>query len=290
MSDVSVVIPAYNQEHRLKRAVESVLRQRMQPREIIVVDDGSTDRTRYVVHELSARSAIPVFYQYQCNKGPAAARNRGIGAAAGEYVAFLDSDDEWQRDKILLQYTALKSGASFLISHTRERWLKNGRHLNQKAIHMPRHGDVFEQSLRLCCVGMSTVMARKALFERYGLFDESLRCCEDYDLWLRISSFEPFLLIDRRLTTKHGGREDQVSNRYRVGMDRFRIQALANLINKVPVGPEKRSAACLELIRRCTIYSKGCRKHGKEAEAAFYQKLAAYHAAGNKTNGDPIWE
>lgn len=276
MHDISVIIPTCNRGYRLRRAVESVLGQLVLPKEIIVVDDGSTDLTKMNVDTWRKRSKIPLIYHYQENQGPAAARNTGIRLASGHFIAFLDSDDEWHADKIKLQFKLLKGEPSSLVSHTRERWLRNGKHLNQKAVHQPQEGDIFEQSLKLCCVGMSTVMVRKTLFERYGFFDETLRCCEDYDLWLRISPFEPFLLVDKRLTIKHGGREDQVSSRYRQGMDRFRIQALANLIETANLSAEKRSAACRELVRRCCIYSKGCLKHGKAPEAAFYQKLGMY--------------
>jgi hypothetical protein len=117
-------------------------------------------------------------------------------------------------------------------------------------------------------------MARKELFDRYGLFDESLRCCEDYDLWLRVAAFEKFFLVEQRLTVKHGGRPDQVSNYFRMGMDRFRIQALAKLVRQRSVPRYRRDAACQELIHRCAIYGGGCDKHQKKAEASFYLQLA----------------
>ena len=77
---------------------------------------------------------------------------------------------------------------------------------------------------------MSTVMVKRELFEHYGLFDESLPCCEDYDLWLRVAHERPFLLVDHALTLKEGGRADQLSRIYRLGMDRYRIQSLCNLL------------------------------------------------------------
>jgi hypothetical protein len=119
-------------------------------------------------------------------------------------------------------------------------------------------------------------MAHRNLFRRYGLFDETLRCCEDYDLWLRVSAFEPFLLVDRKLTIKHGGRPDQVSAIFRVGMDRFRIQALARLIHTAALKRSQLIDACRELQRRCNIYATGCMKHDKEDEAAYYFQLATY--------------
>jgi glycosyltransferase involved in cell wall biosynthesis len=274
MGDISVIIPTYNRSKRLRKALESVARQRLLPTEVIIVDDGSTDETAHLIDGFSKILAPNLLYYFQPNRGPAAARNRGVEMASGNYLAFLDSDDEWHRDKLAIQYEALHANPHYLISHTQERWLKNGIHLNQKKYHHPRHGDIFGQALKLCCVGMSTVMTRKKLFDRYGLFDESLRCCEDYDLWLRVASYEMFLLVEKRLTVKHGGRLDQVSHAFRMGMDRFRIQALAKLVMDTSIPKERRDAAHHELMNRCTIYGMGCVKHGKAAEASFYFELA----------------
>lgn len=274
MSDISVIIPTYNRSKRLRKALESVVRQRLLPTEVIVVDDGSTDETPQLIARIRENSPLNLLYHFQPNRGPAAARNRGIDMASGNYLAFLDSDDEWHRDKLARQYEAMRANPHYLVSHTQERWLRNDTHLNQKKYHHPRHGDIFSQALKLCCVGMSTVMTRKELFDRYGLFDESLRCCEDYDLWLRVAASEKFLLVEQRMTVKHGGRPDQVSNTFRVGMDRFRIQALAKMVSDISVQQDRRDGACRELIRRCTLYGMGCEKHGKTTEASFYLDLA----------------
>ncbi|MEJ2056359.1 MAG: glycosyltransferase family A protein [Desulfofustis sp.] len=282
MTDISVIIPTYNRARQLEPALESVLGQSLLPAEIIIVDDGSTDGTREFVADYRKHTELNIVSLQQSNKGPAAARNRGIDAARGSYLAFLDSDDWWHRDKLKLQYRAMQSGPQFLVSHTCERWLRNNEHLNQKKQHIPAHGDLYRQSLRLCCVGMSTVMARRKLFERYGSFDETLRCCEDYDLWLRVSPFEPFLLIDKPLTVKHGGRSDQVSHQFRIGMDRFRIQALAKLVRTSQISTEQMRQAVAELIRRCLIYGNGCLKHGKHTEAAYYLRLAEHFSASNE--------
>ncbi len=285
MIDISVIIPTYNRAGHLERALESVLAQSRLPAEIIVVDDGSTDDTRAFVADYRRHSEPKIAYLHQANRGPAAARNRGIEAARGSYLAFLDSDDRWHRQKLALQFRAMQSKPHFLVSHTCERWLRNDEHLNQKKHHIPDHGNIYPQSLRLCCVGMSTAMVRRKLFRRYGMFDETLRCCEDYDLWLRVSPFEPFLLIEKALTVKYGGRTDQVSQQFRVGMDRFRIQALAKLVGDSGIASDKRREAVAELIRRCLIYGNGCRKHGKHAEAAFYLDLAAHFTGRGGNSG-----
>ncbi len=257
---VTVVIPTFNRRTLLERALNSVLRQSRGCSEIIVVDDGSTDMTAEL-----ARGADPILRMLHTkNRGPAAARNLGIMASTQPFIAFLDSDDHWRKRKLEKQFALLSRG-KFLVSHTKEKWLRRGRHLNQKRIHIPRHGDIFDHCLQLCAVGMSTVMVRREIFDLVGYFDESLRCCEDYDLWLRTAVCHPFLLVDEVLTVKEGGREDQVSFQYRVGMDALRIRSICKLLAE-ELPPQKRRQALRELIRKMTIYGQGCCRHGKESE------------------------
>lgn len=270
---ISVIIPSYNRAAFLPRAVTSVLNQSGKCSEIIIVDDGSDDNTRVIVEGMKA-TANRIRYIYQENKGPASARNTGITKSSYPFLAFLDSDDHWHRKKLETQYGALSRRPEYLISHTREKWLRRGEHLNQKKKHIPRHGDIFSHCLELCGVGMSTVMARKELFEENGLFDTSLRCCEDYDYWLRISCRHRFLLIDEPLTVKEGGRDDQVSFQYRVGMDKLRITAIHNLLEDGCLNTTQRHLARMELIKKAEIYGKGCLRHNKKEEAEYYLGLA----------------
>jgi len=168
----------------------------------------------------------------------------------------------------------------YKLSHTRERWYRRGLHLNQKLIHQPPHGTIFEHCLRLCCVGMSTVLVTKELFDLFGYFDESLKCCEDYDYWLRVAVSEKFLLVDKQLTIKEGGRSDQVSSIYRVGMDKFRIRSLVRLIKSGTLSKKQYYMACLTLIDKCQVYGKGCQKHGRPEEGRFYLRLAQTYCPG----------
>ncbi|WP_457576536.1 glycosyltransferase family 2 protein [Desulfomarina sp.] len=270
---VSVIIPAYNRSQFLHRALESIHRQTLRCGEIIVVDDGSTDQTSSVVEDFSQSCTIDVNYLRQENSGPAAARNRGIAVARYPYIAFLDSDDHWKRKKLELQFAAMKKNPEYWISHTREQWFRNGEHLNQKKIHIPRHGNIFDHCLLLCGVGMSTVMLKKELFSIVGNFDECLRCCEDYDFWLRVSCRFLFYLVDLPLTIKEGGRADQVSWIYRVGMDKLRIQAITNLLDSGILHKDQVQAALLELEKKCIVYGNGCIKHGKKEEGESFLRL-----------------
>jgi len=274
---ISVIIPTYNREHRLKKAIDSLLAQTYPYFELIVVDDGSEDNTS----ELVANYDAEIVYIRQANKGPAAARNRGIQAASYNMIAFLDSDDWFAADKLQVQIAAMLRKPSYLVSHTEEIWYRHGRVLNQKKRHKKKSGNIFRQSLELCAVGMSTVMMHREIFERYGFFDEEFPCCEDYDLWLRVSAEQEFLLIDKPLTLKDGGREDQLSSIYRMGMDKYRIKAIMKLLESGRMTEDQRQFAERELERKCMIYGNGCIKHGKTAEGEYY--LGLLHMLRRKT-------
>ena len=272
-ASLSIIIPTFNRAERLKKAIQSVLKQSQPCDEIIVVDDGSCDATRKVVEEFENRNT-PLKYYYQKNKGPAAARNLGIEKSECDFIAFLDSDDHFHKNKIEKQYCELQKNNDYLISHTYEKWYMRGVHLNQKKIHIPMHGMIFDHCLQLCAVGMSTVMVRKELFDKVGLFDESFRCCEDYDFWLRVSYRYPFLLVPEKLTIKEGGREDQVSCQYRIGMDKLRVYAIEKLLEDKVLDEPQTVLAIEELIKKAQIYGSGCEKHGNIQEADFFLNLA----------------
>lgn len=271
---LSVIIPTYNRAVLLERSLRSVLLQTTACKEIIVVDDGSTDATKEVVERFASKACYPIHYVFQPNKGPSAARNHGIALAENEYLAFLDSDDHWHKQKIEVQFNALSRNREYRMSHTYETWLRNGIHLNQKKRHVPWHGDVFRQCLALCAIGMSTVLMEKSIFDEIGLFDEEMPCCEDYDFWLRVSCQHHFLLVPERLTTKEGGREDQVSEQHRVGMDRLRIHALQKLVCSGMVSFEQERLTREEIVRKATIFGEGCLKHKQQALGEQYLNIA----------------
>ncbi len=271
---ISVIIPTYNRKFCIERAVLSVIQQTRKCDELIIVDDGSTDGTKNVVDRIAHHCSTEIKYIAQPNSGPAAARNTGIRLAKSELIAFLDSDDHWQKTKLARQCAVMENNPQYLVSHTKERWMRAGKHLNQKKIHIPRSGNIFDHCLLLCAVGMSTAMVRKELFDKVGLFNESFHCCEDYEFWLRVSLNYSFLLVDEPLTVKEGGRDDQLSNQYRVGMDKLRITAIINILENHQLTPENKKLATAELQKKCLIYGNGCLKHGKEKEAQEYLDLA----------------
>ncbi len=272
-NSVSVIIPTYNRSFSLERAVVSVMKQTLPSDELIIVDDGSTDDTYRRMQELSKKYPGKIITFHQSNSGPAAARNLGIKNAKGSMIAFLDSDDHWKKTKLEKQFHVMQKNPECLISHTKEIWFRKGKHLNQKKIHIPRTGDIFDHCVILCGVGMSTVMARKQLFDLVGQFDEDFQCCEDYEFWLRVSAKYSFKLIDEALTIKEGGRADQLSVKHRVGMDKLRIHALLKLLQSFCLPESKRILAVNELKNKCRIYGQGCLKHNKKEEGDYYLQL-----------------
>jgi glycosyltransferase involved in cell wall biosynthesis len=265
---VSVVIPTFNRAWSLAEAVDSVLSQELRGFELIVVDDGSTDDTLQLLERYG--DAIRVLRRE--HRGVSAARNAGVAAGRGELIAFLDSDDLWLPGKLQRQVDFFASHPEALICQTEELWVKNGRRVNPGKRHRKPDGMIFEPSLDLCLVSPSAVMARRELFDRVGLFDESLPACEDYDLWLRVSCRFPVHRIETALIVKRGGHADQLSRAW--GLDRFRVAALVKLLNDDSLNGTQRQAARRVLRRKCAVYAGGCRRRGRIKEAEHCEQMA----------------
>ena len=268
MMNVSAVIPTFNRGHCLLRAINSILAQTTPVDEIIVVDDGSDDKTYDLLVKselLDMRGQLPnIRYLYQENKGVSAARNLGIKEAENEYIALLDSDDAWAETKIERQALKLeKKKFSCRITHTEEIWLKDGQRINPKKKHKKSGGFIFEKCLPLCCISPSSVLLHRTLFNDYGFFDEKLPACEDYDMWLRLCAFEEVLFVEEALTIKYGGHADQLSRAF-WGMDRFRVLALEKLINSGKLSKTQRSQALEMLVKKIEILLLGAKKREKK--------------------------
>jgi len=261
----SVIVPTYNRGHLLPRALNSIAAQTQTPLEVIVVDDGSTDDTIAILR----REYPDVVIFQETHRGVSAARNRGIQASRGDWIAFLDSDDEWLPEKLARQNAALVSTPTILLCHTEEVWVRNGVRVNPMKKHAKRGGGIFEDCLPLCCMSPSSVVVHREVLEDVGVFDESLPACEDYDLWLRITSRYPVVFIDEPLVVKHGGHNDQLSRRY-WGMDRFRITALEKLLGSDSLNDTQRAVAERVCAEKIDIYRTGAKKRGRHDEARRY--------------------
>ena len=267
MTSIAAIIPTRDRAEMTERAVRSVLSQTHKPDEVIVVDDGSVDgtgeRLRQIFPEITLHRLEGI--------GVSAARNHAIRSARSEWLAFLDSDDEWLPEKLEAQRAALAEEPEFLLCHCDEIWIRNGRRVNPGQRHRKAGGQIFRKCLPLCAISPSAAMIHRSLFDEVGLFDESLPACEDYDLWLRICSRRPVLYVDRQLLLKYGGHADQLSRTE--ALDRYRIRALAKLINSEKLTREDHEAATTTLLEKIKIYLKGVKKRGRVSEARELEAL-----------------
>ncbi len=198
MPKVSVIIPTYNRANYLPEAINSVLKQTYQDFETIIVDDDSTDNTKEVVNAYIEKNPQKIAYIYQKNNGPAAARNRGIKEAKGEYIAFLDSDDLWLPDK-------LKKSMDFINKHGFD-WICTSSYIireeggnkqeknkicidsifldsSGRKVELVKNGLFFFSSLHIYT---PAVLIRDYCFKKVGFFDETFKIGEDVDFWLRL--------------------------------------------------------------------------------------------------------
>jgi glycosyltransferase involved in cell wall biosynthesis len=265
---ISAIIPTYNRRHTLLQALASVYAQGDWVYEVIVVDDGSTDDTVPVVRELYPQVRLIC----QSNQGVSHARNRGIEAAAGNWVALLDSDDQWLPDKLKVQVAALIESPEARVCHTDEIWIRRGQRVNAMQKHQKRGGWIFPHCLPLCVMSPSSVLLHREVFERVGLFDETLPACEDYDLWLRVCSLYPVEFVQEALLLKYGGHADQLSRRH-WGMDRFRVIALEKIIQSGQLNGSDHRSAVNMLMVKCDILIQGARKRGHTQRAEHYRLL-----------------
>jgi glycosyltransferase involved in cell wall biosynthesis len=278
MASVSVIIPTYNRSRKLIRALCSVMEQTFSDYEVIVIDDGSTDDT---YQALTSYMSMIRYVKKQVNQGVSVARNSGIRRASAPWIAFLDSDDYWLKDKLSVQMKYIEHNPGTLVCQTEELWIRNGRRVNPRTRHKKPSGDIFERSLERCLVSPSSVMMKRSLFDEIGLFDEALPAAEDYDMWLRISCRYQVHLIERELVVKEGGHEDQLSRAY-IGMDRFRIRAIVKLVESGLLTDAQKSKAIEELSIKCRIYSGGCMKRGRKEEGSFFLCLPERLARGEE--------
>ncbi|NQT64453.1 MAG: glycosyltransferase [Candidatus Marinimicrobia bacterium] len=263
--NITVIIPTYNRETTLERALQSVFDQTFQAQEIIVIDDASTDNTAGILEKYSDKISI---ITNSSNRGVSFSRNVGIQIARGEWIAFLDSDDQWDPRKLEKQKEYHEAHLDEMISQCDEVWIRNGVRVNPMDKHAKRGGWIFEACLPLCMVSPSAVIIHQSIFEKVGLFDINLPACEDYDLWLRIAPHFEIGLLDEKLVTRYGGHEDQLSRKY-WGMDRFRIASMEKHMDS-DIDPAWKKTLLIELEFKCGVVAAGAKKRNNLETAALY--------------------
>ncbi len=260
MSDIffSVIIPTYNRLSTLDRAIKSVCKQSFNSYELIVVNDGSSDDTEDYLND----NKITFFNSAQVGhpKGVSFARNLGVSKSLGQWICFLDSDDEWFEDKLDKQYEMIQNNHEVFLVHGEERWIRNGKRVNQMKKHKKGGGDQFIRSLNLCLISPSAVAIRRDIYNEFHGFREDFVVCEDYDLWLKITSKYPVHFISDEIILKYGGHEDQLSRKFKA-MDYWRIKSIDWIISHGDLSDEKKKTAREVLLKKSQILLNGYIKH-----------------------------
>ncbi|MCA1933096.1 MAG: glycosyltransferase family 2 protein [Calditerrivibrio sp.] len=252
---VSVVIPVYNRTGLLKSSIESVLSQNYKNFQILVIDDGSSFET---FDALKPYISFIEYIKLDKNYGVSYSRNIGIKRSKYEWIAFLDSDDIWLPNKLIIQTEFMKKN-NFLVSHTDEYWFKIDRFVNQRGKHSRYGGDIFANSLDFCRISPSSVMIHRSVFDNVGLFDENLKVCEDYDLWLRITNryVVGYLPIKTIIKISHNDPQLSLSTPH---LEYYRLLSLTKFIKRNKLSYFRKKSAIMELGKKYDIVKAGIDK------------------------------
>jgi len=211
---ISIIIPTYNRDNLILKALESIFIQTFQDFEILIIDDASTDKTEQVIKELNHSKVR--YFKLENNSGQCIARNFGVKRAKGEFVAFLDSDDEWLPEKIEKQVALFETGSDRLggvygNSYTTDA-IKNTTTL---AVVENRRGDIHNEFMRgFCPPTPSMFMVKREAIEKVNGFDEALITFVDLDLWIRISEHYYFDFVEDPVIIKYEQIGDQYVNNF----------------------------------------------------------------------------
>jgi len=216
MPKVSVVIPTYNRAELLRSAIISVLNQTFQDFEIVVVDDASKDNTAEVISSFNDKRIK--YIRHETNKGEAGARNTGVMNSEGEYIAFLDDDDEWLPEKLKKQIELFENSPRE-VGGVYTGFLKVDRTTGEvlKRVIPTKRGNIFSDLLRFNWIYIpSVLMVKKECFEKAGLFDASIPFGLDYDMWIRISKGFHYEYIREPLVKYYSHGNGRLSTNYKL--------------------------------------------------------------------------
>lgn len=229
---VSVIIPTYNRRAALETSIASVLRQSVEDLELIVVDDCSTDDTPAMLGAVTDRRVRAI--RHEANRGANAARNSGLDAASGRFVAFQDSDDEWLPAKLEKQLAALAAGDA--VAAYCGMIVVDGQHGGSSRRTRIRYlpdparsrvsGDLLEPLLTTSLVSTQTFIGRRDVIREAGRFDEALPALQDWDFMLRVAKLGPIALVDEPLVIQHLS-PDSITR-----SPRKRVEARARIVEK----------------------------------------------------------
>jgi len=196
---VSIILPTYNRDWVITQAIDSVLAQSYTNFELIIIDDGSTDKTTDVIKSYEGK----LQYVYTKNSGVAKARNRGISISKGKFIAFIDSDDTWEPQKLAKQILFLSKNPSYGLCYCGAQYFHNKNLERDTISHYKniKNGFIFSELLKQPSIATPTVIIRADIIENVGTFNEKFKLFEDRDLWLRVAlnnkiHFVPELLVN----------------------------------------------------------------------------------------------
>jgi len=264
MGRVSVVVPTFNRRETLPRALESIQRQTYDDIETIIVDDASTDGTRKLVAE---QFPSVMYIRHEDKRGGSAARNTGIQAASGQYIAFLDSDDEWKPKKLTRQVDCIQtSGEHCGAVYTGLKKVRNGR---TEFVRSPSAtGDIHDQQLSRDHVGpTSTVLVRRNCFDAVGGFREDLPARQDYEMWLRLSRQYEFDYVEDPLTVLYTDSTDRISEQPESRIEAHEL-LITEIREEISEFPERRQQAILGT--QYYTLARYCQKNGMGPRARQY--------------------
>lgn len=212
---ISVVIPAYNTAEHIVACLDSVYLQKDVDYEVLVIDDGSDDNLLQTIEAQNYPANFHYFSQH--NSGAAAARNNAIQKAQGNYIAFLDADDEWVPGKLSKQLMYLQKNKNVGLCFCDMMHIVNGTKIHNSYLHEREYkhvssGWIYEKLLRECFIFTPTVLVRRDVLQKVGDFNEALHIAEDYDLWLRIADHYEIGFIDEPLTIRNRHQKNLTSN------------------------------------------------------------------------------
>lgn len=258
---IDVIVPTFNRQSVLERAILSVLNQTHQDFLLHVVDDGSNDETHLILSKYQTHPKVKIHTKE--NGGVSSARNFAVKHSSAQWISFLDSDDEWLPGKLEAQVRFLKAHPDISFIHTEEIWVRNGVRVNPKVKHQKSSENLFYRSLDFCLISPSTVMMKRETFLKHGGFNEEFTVCEDYDLWLKVLLEENVGFISDAHTVKYGGHDDQLSTQF-VAMDYWRIKSLCSLYQNAKLNEEQKKSITEVLKKKGEILLKGYIKYQNE--------------------------
>ena len=177
--------------------------------------------------------------------------------------------------KLEYQINALSGHKDYLVCHTNEIWIRDGLRINQKQKHQKYGGFIFEKLLDICRISPSSILINRKVFNDVGNFDENLRICEDYDLWLRIAAKYPIYYLEKPLILKYGGHEGQLSKNLH-GIEQYRIQSLEKILGSTDLNDGYYRAAVKMLLKKILIFKSGLARRNKKVEYLTFQKKFDY--------------